>query len=161
LSLALALACLVAGCATPMAETAPSLAGAWRLVETRQRLADGSVRSDPDLGAHPGGYMIYDEAGVMCTMFSDTDRPRWGAGGPSEADLRRVVDNTVAYCARYEVDAARGVIVFHLEEGNSPNSMGATRERRFELVGDRLILHPNPLPAGVTDWTIHLRRVRR
>ena len=70
-------------------------------------------------------------------------------------------DNTVVYCARYEVDEARGVLVFHLEVGNSPNSVGITRERRFELVGDDLTLYQTPLPAGVTHWSIHLRRVRR
>lgn len=146
--------------ATPVATKAPRVSGAWRLVETRQRLVDGSSRPDPDLGAHPSGYMIYDPSGQMCTVFSDTDRPRWGSAGPTDADLRAVFNNTVVYCARYEVDEARGVIIFHLEDGTSPNTVGVTRERRFELVGDSLTLYPNPLPAGVTAWTIHLQRVR-
>ncbi len=146
--------------ATPVAIAAPRVSGAWRLVETRQRLVDGSTRTDPDLGAHPSGYMIYDPSGRMCTVFSDTDRPRWGSAGPTDADLRAMFNNTVVYCARYAVDEARGVIVFHLEDGNSPNAVGATRERRFELVGDSLTLYPNPLPAGVTAWTIRLQRVR-
>jgi hypothetical protein len=164
LLIAIALASLVGAsamhAATPVAPKAPRVSGAWRLVETRQRLVDGASRTDPDLGAHPAGYMIYDPSGRMCTVFSDTDRPRWGAAGPTDADLRAVFNNTVAYCARYEVDEARGVIVFHLEHGNSPNTVGETRERRFELVGDSLTLYPNPLPAGVTAWTIHLQRVR-
>jgi hypothetical protein len=146
--------------ATPLATKAPRVAGAWRLVETRQRLVGGASRTDPDLGAHPSGYMIYDPSGQMCTVFSDTDRPGWGAAGPTEADLRAVFNNTVVYCARYAVDEARGVIVFHLEHGNSPNMVGVTRERRFELVGDNLTLYPTPLPAGVTAWTIRLQRVR-
>jgi len=104
--------------------------------------------------------MIYDPSGRMCTVFSDTDRPRWGPAGPTDADLRAMFNNTVVYCARYEVDEARGVIVFHLEDGNSPNAVGVTRERRFALVGDSLTLYPNPLPAGVTAWTIRLQRVR-
>jgi hypothetical protein len=58
------------------------------------------------------------------------------------------------------VDEARGVIVFHLEHGNLPNAAGVTRERRFELAGDSLTLYPNPLPAGVTAWTIRVQRVR-
>ena len=162
--LGIALASLVgataAHAATPVATKAPRVLGAWRLVETRQRLVDGSSRTDPDLGAHPSGYMIYDPSGRMCTVFSDTDRPRWSAAGPTDADLRAVWQNTVSYCARYVVDEARGVIVFHMEHGASPNTVGTTRERRFELVGDSLTLYPVPLPAGVTAWTIHLQRVR-
>ena len=164
LPFAIAIASLAAAsaihAATPVATNAPRVSGAWRLVETRQLLAHGSSRTDPDLGAHPSGYMIYDPSGQMCTVFSDTDRPRWGAAGPTDADLRGVFKNTVVYCARYAVDEARSVIVFQLEDGNSPNTVGVTRERRFELVGDSLTLHPNPLPAGVTAWTIHLQRVR-
>jgi hypothetical protein len=145
--------------ATPAADT--RISGAWRLVETRQRMVDGSSRPDPDLGAHPAGYMIYDPSGRMCTVFSDTDRPRWGSQGPTAGDLRAMFDNTLVYCARYEEDDARGVLTFHLEVGNSPNTAGVSRERRFELVGDDLTLYPTPLPAGVAEWSIHLQRVRR
>jgi hypothetical protein len=154
---ALTLALLIA---TPAAQAAPapSLTGAWRLVETRQRLTDGSTRPDPDLGPHPGGYMLYDPSGRMCTLFSDTDRPGWAASRPTDPELRRLFDNTVIYCARYEVDEARGVITFHLDLGLNPATANLTRERRFELKGDDLTLYPTPLPAGVTAWSIHLRR---
>lgn len=144
--------------ATPTA-AAPRVAGAWRLIETRQRMESGAIRSDPDLGAHPAGYMIYDASGRMCTVFSDTDRPRWTSAGPSDADLRAMFNNTLVYCARYEEDDGRGVLTFHLEVGTLPNSAGITRERRFELSGDHLTLYPTPLPTGVTEWSIHLRRV--
>jgi hypothetical protein len=152
---ALTLALLLA---TSTAQAAPSLAGAWRLVETRQRLTDGSTRPDPDLGPHPGGYMIYDPSGRMCTLFNDTDRPGWAQARPTDPELRRMFDNTVIYCARYEVDEARHVITFHLDLGLNPATANATRERRFELSGDDLTLYPTPLPAGVTAWSIHLRR---
>lgn len=154
---ALALALLVAA---PAAQAAPGLAGAWRLIETRQHMADGSTRPDPDLGAHPGGYMIYDPSGRMCTVFNDTDRPGWASPRPTEAELRKMFDNTVIYCARYEVDEARHVITFHLDLGLNPATANATRERRYELVGDTLTLYPTPLPAGVTAWSIHLQRAR-
>lgn len=145
--------------AAPKTAPAPPLAGAWRLVETRQRLTDGSTRPDPDLGAHPTGYMIYDPSGRMCTTFSGADRPPWAAPKPTDAELRAAYANTVIYCARYEVDAGRGVITFHLDLGLNP-AAGATRERRFTLAGDDLTLYPTPLPAGVTAWSIHMRRVR-
>jgi len=150
-------AAIVAG---PVAAAPPSLAGVWTLVETRQRMTDGSIRPDPDLGAHPKGYMIYDPSGRMCTVFSAGDLPAWAGARPTDAEARAALDHMVSYCARYEIDEARAVVVFHIEVAPSAASAGGTRERRFELKGDELTLYPMPLPAGVTAWSVHLRRAR-
>ena len=138
----------------------PRIVGTWRLVRTEQRLADGATRPDPDLGAKPVGYMMYDPGGRMCTVFNNTERPRWSSARPDETELRAMYDNMVAYCARYRVDEARGYIVFDMEFGQSPGAAGTRRERRFELAGDHLKLYPTPLPAGVVAWTVELERVR-
>ena len=159
----LALGVAAAALAFPAtAQDTAAIDGTWRLVETRQVMADGSVRPDPDLGPRPQGYMMYDAgAGRVCTFFNDSTRPKWAQARPSDSEVRRLWDNTVVYCARYRVDAARKVIVFDMEITSSPGAAGTTRERRFELSGDRLTLFPNPLPAGVKAWSIHLERVRR
>ena len=143
------------------AQTAqPSIVGAWRLVETRQVLADGTVRPAPDVGPRPQGWMMYDASGHMCTHFNDSTWPVWAsATEPTDAELRTMLSHTVAYCARYRVDAARGVIVLVEEFGASPNTAGSSRERRFELSGDRLTIYP-PLAAGVTAASVHLERAR-
>jgi hypothetical protein len=155
----LAVGLAITALAAPVTAAAPRLAGAWKLVETRQRMTDGSIRPDPDLGAHPSGYMIYDRAGRMCSVFNDGDRPRWAGARPTDAEVRAAYDHMVSYCARYEVDDVRGVIVFHVDVSQSANGVGTNRERRFKLNGDTLTLYPTPLPAGVTEWSIHLRRV--
>jgi hypothetical protein len=142
------------------AEAQPQIVGMWRLLRTEQRLADGTTRPDPDLGAKPVGYMIYGPSGRMCTVFDNTERPRWSSARPDETELRAMYENMLTYCARYRVDEARGYIVFNLEFGQSPGAAGTTRERRFELVGDHLKLYPTPLPAGVVAWTIELERVQ-
>ena len=146
--------------AAPAAQTAESLAarvpkptvdgiaGTWRLVETRQRMANGATRPDPDLGAHPFGYMMYDSAGRMCTVFNNTDRPRWASTNPTDAETHAMFNNMLVYCGRYEVDDVRSYIIYHLEIGQSPNTVGTTRERRFELVGDSLTLYP----TSASDW---------
>jgi len=153
----------VAALALPAAaQDAASIDGTWRLVETRQVMADGSARPDPDLGPRPQGYMMYDAAaGRVCTFFNDTTRPKWAQARPSDSEVRLMWDKTVVYCARYRVDTARKVIVFDMEITASPGAAGTSRERRFEVSGDRLTLYPNPLPAGVKAWSIHLERVRR
>ena|SRR5436190_2407373 len=162
LALGVAMATLALGAQAAVGAGADEVDGTWRLVETRQVMADGSVRPDPDLGPRPQGYMMYDaKAGRVCTTFNDSTRPRWAAATPSEAELRTLFAQTVIYCGRYGVDDARRVITFDLEIAMSPNSVGTHRERRFERKDDKLTLYPTPLPAGVTAWSIHLERVRR
>ncbi|MDB5482361.1 MAG: hypothetical protein JWO83_3414 [Caulobacteraceae bacterium] len=147
--------------AAPEAKAPPPwIAGAWRLMGTRQRMTDGATRPDPDLGAHPVGYMMYDASGRMCTVFDSDERPRWASAPPTDAELRAMFDHMLVYCARYEVDESRGYIVYHLEIGQSPNTAGTMRERRFERLGDTLTLYPTPLPAGVVEWSISLQRVQ-
>jgi hypothetical protein len=104
--------------------------------------------------------MMYEPGGRMCTVFNNTERPRWSSARPDETELRAMYDHTVTYCARYRVDEARGYIVFDLVFSQSPGAAGTTRERRFELLGDHLKLYTTPLPAGVVDWSIELERVR-
>src|SRR4051812_23265267 len=71
--------------------TASQIVGTWRLVRTEQRVADGTTRPDPDLGASPIGYQMYDAMGRMCSLFDNGDRPRWPSTGASADDLRAVV----------------------------------------------------------------------
>ena len=66
----------------------------------------------------------------------------------------------VAYCGTYTVDEVAEVVIHHVEIDLSPNHVGIDRKRRFKLSGDRLELHPTPLPAGMRDWTVAWERVR-
>ena len=80
LALSTLTAAAAAQTAEPLAARAPKpavegIAGTWRLVETRQRMADGATRPDPDLGAHPFGYMMYDSAGRVFTGLSRLPLP--------------------------------------------------------------------------------------
>jgi hypothetical protein len=141
--------------------TAP-IVGTWRLVSATQKMADGSLRPDPDLGPHPHGYITYTATGQVCTMIGSSERPRWVDGRhPTPAEASAIFANMVAYCGTYTVDPAAGVVVHHVELDLSPNRIGSDRKRFFKLSGDRLELHPAPpWPAGVADWTVTWQRVR-
>jgi hypothetical protein len=117
-------------------------AGSWRLVAARQRMADGTIRSDPDLGSRPSGYLMFDvTAGEMCVVINNGDRARWAdAAHPTDAEARAIWQETVSYCAAWTVDSARQELVYRLETNMSPNLIGAERRRRFAFDGDRLIL---------------------
>jgi hypothetical protein len=136
------------------------LAGTWRLVATRQRMTDGTTRPDPDLGSKPSGYLMFDAtAGQMCAVINNGDRANWAsAAHPTDAEAQAIWAQTVSYCGSWSVDSTGGELVYQLGANMSPNLIGAERRRRFALDGDRLILYPTPLPAGVSEWTVEWRK---
>ena len=148
------------GPASPLKSQMAQLAGTWRLVATRQRMVDGTIRPDPDLGSRPAGYLMFDaEARQMCTVTNNGDRANWAdAAHPTDAEARAIWTQTVSYCAAWSVDSTGGELVYRLGANLSPNLIGAERRRRFTLDGDRLVLYPTPLPTGVSEWTVEWRK---
>ncbi len=137
------------------------LVGTWRLISASQRLADGTVRPDPQTGPRGAGYIMYSETGRMCAVLANPDRPRWKSEtAPVEAEVRAAFDGLVAYCGTYDVNEAEGYVVHHIEMDRVPNHSGADRKRFITLSGSRLVLRPAPpLPAGVEEWTVEWERV--
>ncbi|HKC03068.1 MAG TPA: lipocalin-like domain-containing protein [Sphingomicrobium sp.] len=140
---------------------ATRLVGTWRLVAAAQRMADGTERPDPNVGAKARGYIIYTQTGQICAMLANTERRPWGlADRPTGVEAAAIPANMVAYCGSYSVDEAGGFVVHHVELDISPNRTGTDRKRFFTVSGDRLVLRPAPpLPEGVQDWTVTWVRV--
>jgi len=102
------------------------------------------------------------DAGQMCAVVNSGDRAKWqDAGRPTDAEAHDIWDHTVSYCGSWSVDVAAHALVYRIGANNSPNLLGTERRRPFTLTGDRLILHPTPLPPGVTEWTVEWRRAPR
>lgn len=138
------------------------IVGTWRLVSATQRMADGTERPDPNIGAQQRGYIIYTPTGHMCAMLGNSARAPWAiADRPTQAEAAAIPETTVAYCGTYSVDEIGGFVVHHVELDLSPNRTGTDRKRFFTINGDRLVLRPAPpLPKGVQDWTVTWQRVR-
>ena len=64
----------------------------------------------------------------------------------------------MSYFASWSVDSTKNELILRLQANMSPNSIGSERRRRFAVDGNRLILYPNPLPPGVTAWTVEYQR---
>jgi hypothetical protein len=137
-----------------------SLVGTWRLVAARQRLTDGSVRPDPQPGAHGVGYIMYDATGHMCVVLANPDRPAWKAPkSPTDAELRSAFEGLVAYCGAYETNEEKHYVIHHVEADREPAVLGTNRTRLATLTATRLVLRPLDLPAGVAEWTVEFERV--
>jgi len=136
------------------------LVGTWRLVAARQRLADGSVRPDPQTGARGVGYIMYDVTGHVCVVLANPDRPAWKAPkSPTDAEMRSAIEGLVAYCGTYETNEQLHYVIHHIEADKNPSIVGTNRTRLATVTGDRLMLRPVDLPAGVKEWTVEWERV--
>ncbi len=137
-----------------------SLVGTWRLVAARQRLTDGSVRPDPQPGARGMGYIMYDVTGHVCVVLANPDRLTWKAPKPpTDAEVRSAFNGLVAYCGTYTTDEEKHSVIHHIEVDRNPSTMGSDRARLATVTGNRLVLRPLDLPAGVTEWTVEWERV--
>jgi hypothetical protein len=126
------------------------------MVADAEEMANWARRTGPT----SSGLAASLSSSALNTFFNDSDRPRRAGPHPTDAEVRAAYDHMVGYCARYQVEDTRRVIVFHIDVAQSANGGGTTRERRFELRGDELTLYPTPTPSGVTEWSIHARRVK-
>ncbi len=141
----------------PQDAVSRKLIGAWRLVSTMQKLADGSTRPNPAYGPNLQGSMIYAGTNRMCAIFLNPDRPKWRAtDAPTPAEAKSALDGLGAYCATWEVNADQAFVLHHVELDRIPNAIGTTRKRFFSFEGERLVLHVDPaeMGGGVVDTTI-------
>src|SRR5258708_33420695 len=90
-------------------DKAGELVGTWRLVSATQRLTDGSVRPDPNVGPRGIGYIIYTPTGQVCAVLGNPQRPRWAnEGQPTDDEAHGIIDNLVSYCGTYSVNEKGG-----------------------------------------------------
>ncbi len=119
------------------------LLGAWRYVGTR---INGANR---DRGANPKGMIYYGPHGEMAVQIApDVERKRAGAVmTPEEAFI--ALKDYIAYFGTYTVDEAAGTVTHHRADNLQPGE-GGDLIRRYEFVGERLILRPPNSTLEVT-----------
>jgi hypothetical protein len=119
------------------------LLGAWRYVGTRINGADWNR------GPNPKGMIYYGPHGEMAAQVApDVKRPRAGAVmTPDEAKI--ALTDYIAYFGTYTIDEAAGTVTHHRQDSIQPGDSGDL-VRRYEFVGDRLVLRPPNSTMEVT-----------
>ena len=103
---------------------------------------------------------MYDVTGHVCVVLANPDRPAWKTpASPTDAEARTALAGLVAYCGTYETNEQLHHVIHHIEADRNPSIVGTDRTRRATISGNRLVLRPVDLPAGVEDWTIEWERV--
>jgi hypothetical protein len=124
-------------------EVADQLLGAWRYVGSR---VDGANKPR---GAHPKGLIYYGPHGEMSVQIApDVERKR--AGPVATADEAKLaLTDYVAYFGTYTIDERAGTVTHHRAASLQPGDASDV-VRRYEFVGDRLILRPPNSTLEVT-----------
>jgi hypothetical protein len=136
------------------AQPTNDLAGTWELVSFER--FDGGGVTYP-MGRDARGYISYDPAGWMSVQIMCADRPAL-AGGPGSAtleELRATVAGYLSYAGAYAVDPAAGTVSHRIDLHLLPSGVGGTLVRRYEVDGDRLVLHtsaPGAQGGGRLTW---------
>jgi len=135
------------------AQTAPrDLIGTWTLSAVERLGGDGTW--SPQL--LPRGLLVLDRAGHAFELAETGRRAPYAANQPTPAEALAVYSNYSGFWGGYTVDAPQKTIAFHPEGAVSPNAMGQTIARTFELTGDRLLVTATTDEAdglAGTRWT--------
>lgn len=112
-----------------------ALIGGWQLVSCINRHPDGS--EDHPIGPDPLGQIMYSLDGHMTAQLIRTT--------PSEAkplDLPYVqtMPDYAGYFGSFSVDAARNLVIHHVNGSSSSGMIGTDQERHYRFEGDKLIL---------------------
>jgi hypothetical protein len=117
------------------------LVGTWKLVSREDVTAHGERRIEPNLGADPIAYLMYDARGRFAAQFMRRDRTSVAGGVPAQvgANNSRAVDGYDAYFGRYRVDED-GTVTQELEGALSPADVGKIVTRRYRVHGSELVI---------------------
>ena len=125
-------------------------AGAWSLVRSERRDAEGELIGEPVEGRV--GYIMYDASGYMGVTLMSPDREPYSEGGPTPDEALAQLGSYSSYFGGYSVNEAEGYVTHHLEGGLNPSGAGADYQRFFTLEGDNLILQPPASEDGARSF---------
>ena len=154
--LALSLAC---GGSAPTPEPEPEaeaanpneqFAGAWTLVRSERRDADGELIGEPR--EDRDGYIMYDPSGYMGVAIMSRDREPYAEGGPTPEEALAQMGSYASYFGRFSVNEEEGYVTHHLEGSLNPDGAGSDYRRYYTIEGDTLRLQPPASEDGSRSY---------
>jgi hypothetical protein len=118
-----------------------SLAGTWKVISVDSR-RDVQSEWQPEYGATPRGYFMYDTTGHFSLQFCECPKGYAFASrddkAPTSDEAKNVYLNYLAYFGTYTVDWKQSIVTHHVEGSLMPGYNLTDQERPFVLDGDRL-----------------------
>jgi hypothetical protein len=121
--------------------------GTWRVTSVETIRASTREPISSWLGPDPTGTIVYLPNGYMAVQLMRDPPPEYSAESFEGATREEMADAFLGYYAYYggyTVDEARSSVTHHIESSLLPEERGVSKERFFELDGDRLSLETSP-----------------
>lgn len=133
---------MVALLAVPVAATAATIDGRWKLLAAEDIRADGSVARYP-WGRHPVGSIIVQD-GYCYVQIMSSDVPSFAASNQSVADQMKaaLLSTYIAYSGPCTVDERKGGVTLKVEAAWRPSYVGTEQTRYFRFENGRMIFGP-------------------
>lgn len=149
------------------AQATNPLVGTWRYDSFSVNYVDGHTPEggSPDpYGAGATGYLIVDDTGHFMMGIIGA-RPKFAESNRRDgtpAEMAAVVKSSELIFGTYTIDAAKSVMVAHIERAMFPNWDGGDRTWKFAIDGDTLhqIFPVTPSAAGAYVPAANWKRVR-
>ena len=125
-------------------------AGAWALVRSERRDADGELIGAPR--EDRVGYIMYDPSGYMGVTLMSTDREPYSEGGPTAEEALAQMGSYASYFGRFTVNEEEGFVTHHLEGSLNPDGAGSDYRRYYTIEGDTLTLQPPASEDGARSF---------
>ncbi len=154
---------LLATCSLAQTSAPPSsqLLGTWRLISIQDTMKDGTVPSQPELGSHPVGFLMYEPDGHMCAALMNPDRPAWkDPYKATDAEKIASFDTFIAYCGSYKLDSEHSTVTHYPEVAWLPAYVGSTQPRPFKLESNRLTITVKISNPAVENRTLVWERAQ-
>ena len=122
------------------------LIGTWKIMAFEDRKDEHDPNSEwtYPYGRNPKGYFVYDNTGhVMIQIMKTPPSAPFASGDdekPTAEEVKTAFTGYVAYFGTYTVDAAKNVVIHHVEGSLRPSFIGTDQPRPFILAGDHLII---------------------
>lgn len=135
------------------------IVGTWSAVS--QYVDQDGKRLEP-FGANPKGMVMYDANGRFILVLQRSTLPKFASnnrlkGTPEENAA--IVQGSIAYFGRYDVDEKQKSIKLHYDGSTYPNWDGDEQTRLIEIVGDELQMISPVSAVGGGSVHLDLKRV--
>ena len=118
-------------------DTSPSfLKGTWDLKQAYEIKPDGSFTYP--YGQSPQGILIVDGRGRYVVEIFGDNRAKFPANAATLEDYKQALTTMSVHTGQVEVDAAGGLLIFHVSHNGYAERDGTTQKRPYQLKGDVL-----------------------
>ena len=129
-----------------MAKRDLPVTGIWKLISIQTEADDGTLAYP--FGKDVAGLAMIDARGYFSAQLMGMKRPSFKSADPrggTPVEVRTAFENYIGYFGTFDLDEAKGAIIFHVRGAWLPNWIGSDQIRYYTLSGNRMSISTAPV----------------